>query len=221
MSLSVDSAFDAPELALLEAVEKLARRQSLVDPEESEDECVAYDEVAVEKEAFRDGAINFIYRAGDLVEDVDAPPARQGFINIKSAAGPVVTLKSTALWSLTKKDLHVCQDRRRRFFSERQAQASDKTHITVCEFVKIKVDGRTEIAQVVGFVALTGTKRELSIMSCPIEPPKDFKARGTGLILNIYAVGEDGKLVFHSAHPRPVNIKNFVEHYDVSGNLAR
>lgn len=152
--------------------------------------------------------------AGDLKEDLEAPPARKGFINILSAVDTTVMLKSTALWSLTKFTVRVSQDRLKRFISDRRAQSADGSHVTVCEFIKVRINKRVEIAQIIGFKSLTGTKQELPFLTCPIEPPKGCKKRGIGLLLNIFAIDRENRLVFDESHAAPVDIKNFVAHYE-------
>lgn len=71
--------------------------------------------------------------------------------------------------------------------------------ISVGNYIKIKIDKKIMIAQVLGFKFLSGKHEECPMNSCPIIAPKEFSKRGIGLLVNVFAINKLGKMEFLEA----------------------
>lgn len=212
-SLGNNSDYDAPGLAITAAVEKLQRK-----PENRKktgaigDEAIHDDSGAEELAAFCDDAFDESLFRNAPKDDFNAPDAPRGFINVASTSGPKVMRKSTALWSLTKPTQHLSQDRQRRFIEARKKKKIKTNEIGVGQFIRVKHGIRRLVAQVLGFVALTGKKETLTITSCPVLPPKDSGKREIGLVLNFFSVNTEKQLTFQQSCKQPIDISNYIAH---------
>lgn len=93
-----------------------------------------------------------------LVEEIEPSNPPKGFFKIISAGESKLLRKSTALWTMCKTFSKVSTDRLRRFIEEKKSTRPNANHITLGNYIKIKINGTTEIAQVLGFKYLTVEK---------------------------------------------------------------
>lgn len=182
---------------------KPKKTNQLVDEEDDD----IFDEEVLEDDALTSEMLELPF-----VEDFSPPDPPKGFFKVIRGHVSTLIRKSTVLWAMFTSTSRVSTDRLKRFIEEKKAYSRKDDRISVGNYIKIKMDKKIMIGQVLGFKFLSGRREECPMTSCPIVAPKESSKRGIGLMLNLYEINKSGKMKLREALKSSVDIKQFVCH---------